>query len=1060
MKKVMFLCIMIFSLSFLNVYAIERCQESEKHKLYMQIPEEERNQYLEPNYCKISSYGKELEIESVGASTSFPSRYYAGDYGYLTGVRDQRSAGLCWAFAAVGAVETNARKNGVGTYDLSESHLAYSILGGLYKDSAGKENKIDQDEDSGGFSTMAASYFFSGNQFLLENEWPYDDNFPRITFSQYKKGRKILSVKNYYKDHEKEGFTACSNTEINNIKKLVMQEGSVESGIYIDDYFYKDGYLRVNVNELEKNKRGANHAIIIVGWDDNLSFNGTSRKGGFIAKNSWGTTWGKGGYFYISYDDYFICDFIEIFSGVSSKTFDYTYKAAHVYENGQLLFNIKAYFASVFHKESLKNEQLSRVSFASVKGIPYKVYIAPNNDLSKTDEWKLLISGIGSKNGIESYDISSELLVKNTFTIIVEYDNLSDDGLLLGTNCNSGNYKYMNYETGKSFYSGDKTNWEDMAQLKVGSEIWKCAPTIYANTTVIDNSSTVYSTFVRFDKEKIYLVKGNTTTIRASVNPITTTYKTLTWTSSNSIVAEVNQNGEVIAKSAGTATITATTTNGKSAQCTITVYNQPVNPTSISLNITSYSIEVGDYFTLSKTISPENSTNNSVTWTSSDNKVASVMESNGFGRVEALSPGTATITVKTSNGKKATCKVTVIVKKIKPTSITIKNTKENLEIGSSKKLQVIFNPTNTTEKDLTWKSKDDKIAKVDSNGKVKGIKEGTTTITATTSNGKIATCEVTVVKPKGVQYSTHIETYGWETSWKKNGEMSGTSGQAKRLEGIKIKLLNMDYTGNILYRTHIETYGWETSWKKNGKMSGTEGEAKRLEAIEIKLTGDISNYYDVYYRVHAQNVGWMNWAKNGERAGTAGYAYRLEGIEIVLVKKGENPPNRSDMNYQKSFLKKDILYTTHVQNIGWQDYTYDGNMAGTSGQALRLEGIKIKLDDPKYSGNVLYRTHIQNIGWESKFKKNDEMSGTSGQALRLEAIEIKLDGEMAKHYDIYYRVHAENFGWMNWAKNGERAGTAGYAYRLEGIEVLLVEKGKSPPKRANQNQKLPFYEKK
>ncbi len=73
------------------------------------------------------------------------------------------------------------------------------------------------------------------------------------------------------------------------------------------------------------------------------------------------------------------------------------------------------------------------------------------------------------------------------------------------------------------------------------------------------------------------------------------------------------------------------------------------------------------------------------------------------------------------------------------------------------------------------------------------------------------------------------------------------------------------------------------------------------------------------------------------------------------------------------------------------------------------------------------------------------MAGTSGEAKRLEAIRIGLYGEMAEKYDIYYRVHAQSYGWLGWAKNGEAAGTAGYAKRLEGIQIVLVEKGKPAP---------------
>ncbi|RHP54696.1 mannosyl-glycoprotein endo-beta-N-acetylglucosamidase, partial [Coprobacillus sp. AF31-1BH] len=94
-------------------------------------------------------------------------------------------------------------------------------------------------------------------------------------------------------------------------------------------------------------------------------------------------------------------------------------------------------------------------------------------------------------------------------------------------------------------------------------------------------------------------------------------------------------------------------------------------------------------------------------------------------------------------------------------------------------------------------------------------------------------------------------------------------------------------------QTHIENIGWQ-GWKANGQMSGTSGQSKRLEAIRIKLTGEMANKYDIYYRVHAQEFGWLGWASNGESAGTEGYSYRLEAIEIKLVKKGGSAPGSTD----------------------------------------------------------------------------------------------------------------------------------------------------------------------
>ncbi len=101
---------------------------------------------------------------------------------------------------------------------------------------------------------------------------------------------------------------------------------------------------------------------------------------------------------------------------------------------------------------------------------------------------------------------------------------------------------------------------------------------------------------------------------------------------------------------------------------------------------------------------------------------------------------------------------------------------------------------------------------------------------------------------------------------------------------------------SVSYRTHVQTYGWQ-AWVKNGSLSGTSGKAKRLEAIQIRLTGEMAQQYDVYCRVHAQHFGWLDWASNGQSAGTAGYSYRLEAIEIKLVEKGKSAPGSTKNCY-------------------------------------------------------------------------------------------------------------------------------------------------------------------
>ena len=133
-----------------------------------------------------------------------------------------------------------------------------------------------------------------------------------------------------------------------------------------------------------------------------------------------------------------------------------------------------------------------------------------------------------------------------------------------------------------------------------------------------------------------------------------------------------------------------------------------------------------------------------------------------------------------------------------------------------------------------------------------------------------------------------------------------------------------------------------------------------------------------------------------------------------------------------------ICYTTHIQDIGWQNQVKDGEMAGTEGQAKRLEAIKITLKDLR-GVKIKYQTHIQDIGWQD-WKSDGQVAGTEGQSKRIEAIQIEL--ENLEDYTIEYKVHIQDIGWTNWYRDGEMAGTVGKGLRIEGIKIRIVSKYK------------------
>ena len=274
----------------------------------------------------------------------------------------------------------------------------------------------------------------------------------------------------------------------------------------------------------------------------------------------------------------------------------------------------------------------------------------------------------------------------------------------------------------------------------VDGETAECTITVEEKVIAVDR--------ITLDPTTGTLLIGDTLTITATVTPDTATDKSITWTSGNEVVATVDSNGKVTAKSVGTAIITAKA-GDKSDTCTITV-KPIIAVTKVSITPPdSTKIKYGEAIDLVATVEPENATNKNVTWTSSDTTVATVDQN---GRVAAQNKaGTATITVTTEDGgKTATCDITVEERSdvIPVINITLNETNKTINKGNSYQLTATFNPTNATNKIVNWSSSDPEVATVDDEGNVRAVGGGTATITVTTEEGGFtATCEVTVYVP-------------------------------------------------------------------------------------------------------------------------------------------------------------------------------------------------------------------------------------------------------------------------------------------------------------------------
>ena len=239
--------------------------------------------------------------------------------------------------------------------------------------------------------------------------------------------------------------------------------------------------------------------------------------------------------------------------------------------------------------------------------------------------------------------------------------------------------------------------------------------------------------YVELDKVEAILEKGKTMTLKATVYPSTLTDKTVTWESSNTRIATVTTAGKVKGVRAGTATITCTSNaTGLKATCTVNVVKG-----TVTLNKTEAFIEKGKTTTLKATLTPTTLEDMSVTWTSSDKTVATVSSS---GKVKGVGYGTATITcTSVATGVSATCQVTIGKVVLNTPEFTLRKTRTLTLVAT-------LYPTTLTDKSVTWKSSDTKVATVSSSGKVKGIGAGTATITCTSvATGLKGTCTVTVL---------------------------------------------------------------------------------------------------------------------------------------------------------------------------------------------------------------------------------------------------------------------------------------------------------------------------
>ena len=246
---------------------------------------------------------------------------------------------------------------------------------------------------------------------------------------------------------------------------------------------------------------------------------------------------------------------------------------------------------------------------------------------------------------------------------------------------------------------------------------------------------------LQISKANIILDVGGEDEVIATIIPDNATYKNLTWESANNNIVTVTD-GKVKAISPGKTVIKVSTERRKITKIiNVTVNNPVINVEEITVKESTMELEVGDTKKIEYEVKPSNATDRKISFSTSDKDILGF---NQEGFLVGIKAGTATVTLKSSNGKVTTVTVNVKDKKIDVSKVTLNKKSITLEIGKSETLTAKVSPINATNKNVTWKSSNEKVATV-KNGKVTAKKAGTAKITVKTEDqNKEATCTVTV----------------------------------------------------------------------------------------------------------------------------------------------------------------------------------------------------------------------------------------------------------------------------------------------------------------------------
>lgn len=375
---------------------------------------------------------------------TLPARYNLAENGFVTDVKNQQDSGNCWAFAALASLETCVLKASNKTFNFSVENMKNLIE--MYSAYGWK-----METNEGGYNGMSMGYLASWLGPVNATLDPFDDKgtlSPLLDSEMHIQNIYVLPARTSYTDNDA-------------IKEAILKYG----GLYAS-YYHSAGYLNSKTNAYYDPYTGnGNHAITVVGWDDNYSKNNfytaPAGDGAFIVKNSWGSSWGDNGYFYISYYDRVLFAvnkdnqaFTYILNDTVRYTKNYQYDVAGMTD--YLITGKKTvWYQNIYNATG--NEAIAAVSTFFNTTVDYEISIYVNDVLQLTQN--------GRHEGSGYYTIPLKeyvpVTVGDIFKIVVKLAN-PQNGYAAVPISEQLSTTRCYYAPGVSYFSNDGKKWTDL----------------------------------------------------------------------------------------------------------------------------------------------------------------------------------------------------------------------------------------------------------------------------------------------------------------------------------------------------------------------------------------------------------------------------------------------------------------------------------------------------------------------------------------------------------------------------------------------------------------------